>query len=356
MKNFSLILLAIFLLTGSGISCKKDQSVNLDGHWLFPIAKGTFSLNSLSMFRNVSYLMEFSNTDLNQPSGTPVSSPGLFFGHLGPAKVPITDCISRIDVDTLSFSGVLTNNFPVAIAAGTRMVLRTSQDTTTNTNIAGFASVTQDIPPGSQYSFDVLIQDKVLGDFVYLYLENFSTPAFSNVTFSTQPSSLDVRINILTASYVEVFSNRDCLSEDTSGIDFSGDDLSANQTNGSLSDTAMSGHINAFADNSLPASSRFQLYFLNSSKNLAIDSLFPDGPFQVDPGSTDNNGRPIDTAHNKVVIPISKNKLARIKQASFVASHLYLSTMGMSGPVQKIDKTAALKLQLTGDLRLKIRF
>ncbi|MBS1630721.1 MAG: hypothetical protein JST27_11755 [Bacteroidetes bacterium] len=356
MKKFGSALLACLLLACAGISCKKDKSVNLDGHWLFPIAKGTFSLNSLSMFRNVQYHMEITAGDLHQPIETPVSSPGLAFNFIGPAKVPITDCIARIDVDTFSFSGVLTNQFPVTIGAGTLLVLRTSPDTTTNTNIAGFATVQNDIPPGSPYNFQVFIKDKILGDFVYLFLEHFSTPAFSNVRFHTQPSSLDIKIEVLKASYLELFSNRECLSEDTTEIDFNGQDQSASQTNGSLSDTAMSGNINAFGENSLPISARFQLYFLSSDKTKALDSLFPSGPFQVEPGSTDNTGNPVFTSRNKTSIPISRNKLNRIKQASYVASHLYMSTMGMSGPVQKANKSASLQLQLTGDLRLKIRF
>lgn len=336
----------------AGISCKKDQKSTLEGDWLFPIAKGSFSLNSLNMFRHITYDMEVHPADIDQAEGIPVSSPGLYFAHLGPAEVPVTGCLARLDVDTLNFSGTFTNNFPVAVSAGTRFVMRTTTDTSTATTIAGFATVDEDILPGSSYSFSVAVSDKILGDHVYLYLENFKTPAFSNLVFGSSPSRLTVQINILTASYAEVFTNRECTSEDTTEFSVGAND----HNNGIPCDTCMSGIINVFADNGLPASASSQLYFLNADKTKALDSLFPDGPLILSAGTTSSDGATTDTVSAYVQIPISKSKLERMKQSYYVASRLYLSTMGMTGMTRSVNRDAALVIQLTGDLRLKLRF
>jgi hypothetical protein len=354
MKTLTLPLLALLCLTAA--SCKKDKQTNLEGDWLFPIAKTSFSLNSLEMFRKFSYQMELKPSDIHQPVGTPVSSTGLYIAYVGPATMPLMSCLARLDVDTLSFAGTFTNHFPVAVGAGTRLVMRTTADTTTATNIAGAVTVMEDIPPGGSFSFSVLVEHKILGERVYLYLDNFRTPAFSKVVFSSQPSTFDVRLDVFTASYAEMFTGRECMSEDTTEFSVGEKEQGGMQSGGVLSDTAMSGVINVFADNSLPCQGQWQLYFLNGDKSQVLDSLFYPAAFDIEAGRTSATGSPLNTASVMAKVPISRNKLERLKRAPFVVSRLRLSTMGMPGATVSADKTAALKLQLSGDLHLNIRF
>lgn len=352
MKTRTLPVLAL-LCALAGTSCKKDKPVLLDGEWLFPIAKGSFSLNSLSMFRHAGQHVELHAASLGLPEGTAVSSPGLYFEHLGPAEIPIADCIARIDIDTLSFSGTLTNNFPVTIAAGTRLVMRSSADTTTIDNIAGEATISQDLAPGTSFSFDVLVQNKTLGDRVYVYLEALRTPAFSKMVFSSNPTTLDISIDIVNASYAELFTGRECRSDDTTEFSAGSNDQG---TQGAVSDTAISGTISVFADNSLPASAHMQLYFLGADKRQVLDSLFGDGPFAIGSGHTKPAGAPDLTFSDVAKVPVSHKKLERIRQASFVANRLVLNTSGQAGGTVSLNRDATLRLQLTGDLRLNIRF
>src|ERR1051325_2345973 len=101
--NLRIPILLLFLAIAT--SCNKDKTSEFDGDWLFPIAKGDLSINSLSQLKNLAYNIEVPPLSIGQPVNIPVSSPGLQLSHVGPFAVQITDWLHRIDVDTLAFTG-----------------------------------------------------------------------------------------------------------------------------------------------------------------------------------------------------------------------------------------------------------
>src|ERR1043165_9038742 len=107
------LLTGLMILLVLASSCNKDATSELEGSWLFPIAKGSLSINSLTELKNLKYHFEVPSVDIGQPSNVPVSSPGLYLDHVGPFAVQITDWLHRLDVDTLEFTGSLTNIFPI---------------------------------------------------------------------------------------------------------------------------------------------------------------------------------------------------------------------------------------------------
>ncbi len=352
-----LLLVSAFLLLAAGFSaCKKGATAELEGDWLFPIAKGDLSINSLNSLKNLEYHIQIPAQSISQPVNIPVSSPGLQLQHVGPFPVQITDWLHRLDVDTLEFSGNLNNFFPVPIGAGTKVVMRTSADTSGTTNIAGTANIPATVLPGGLFSFDIKVLNKQLGDSVFFFLEEFNSPPYNNVVFSTTATQLNITLKVITASYAAIYTNKTFSSIDTTEFSAGSDDQLGVHTSGTLSDTATSGNINVFADNGLPANTIVQLYFLNSTKTQILDSLFVPESFTIAGGRTDGAGNATYVAPNSTKVPISRRKLDNIKQAAYVISNFRFNTIGFTGPYVSINRKPALTIQLTGDLKLNIRF
>ena len=126
MKKMMRMSALLLLLIAAG-SCNKDKTSDIDGDWLFPIAKGEVSINSLSELKNLDYDVEIPAISIGQPVNIPVSSPGLQISHVGPFAVQITDWLHRVDVDTLEFTGSLSNFFPIPLPRCGSVTIRSSR-------------------------------------------------------------------------------------------------------------------------------------------------------------------------------------------------------------------------------------
>lgn len=341
------VLLAVTLA-----SCSKDKTTDLEGEWLFPVAKGSLSINTISQLRDLEYHVRIPAPSINQPENIPVSSPGLRLAHVGPFPVRIIDWLKRMDVDTLEFTGSLQNFFPIPIGPGTIVTMRNTRDTIA-ANIVGTAFIGQTVLPGQTFSFDISVRGKTLYDSVYFFLDNFNSPAYSNVTFSTTPTQLDVTLKVITASYAEFYTSKTFSSRDTLDFDASGRDDVTNSS--AISDTSTSGTINVFTDNGLPAAVTGQLYFLDAFRHTLLDSLFI-GNLNVVGGRTDLSGNTTYTDSRMAVVAISRQKLERIKAAKYVATAFTFSTMGYPGIYVAANRSSKLVIQFTGDLNLRIHF
>jgi len=335
-------------------SCNKDKASNVTGDWLFPIAKGNLSINSLSQLKNLNYTINIPAQSIGQPVNIPVSSPGLQLDHVGPFPVEITDWLHRLDVDTLEFSGSLNNIFPIPIGAGTVVTMRTSRDTGIS-NIAGTAVVSSTILPNQAFSFDIQVNKKTLGDSVYFFLDHFNSPAYNNLVFATSPTVLKIKLKIITASYAEVYTNKTFSSVDTADFSAGSTDNIGSRTNGTLSDTSTSGIINVFTDNGLPANVQGQLYFLDDSKTQVIDSLFV-SQLKIGGGLTNSAGTTSFTNSQSTQITVNRLKLNHISAAKYVVSHFSFNTIGFTGPYVSVNTSAYLGIQFTGDLNIRINF
>jgi hypothetical protein len=345
-------LLSVLLLALGLTSCKKDAETELEGDWLFPIAKGALSLNSVESLKNLRYDIDIPAQSIFQPTNIPVSSPGLQLKHVGPFPVQINSWLHRLDVDTLSFTGSLNNFFPIPIGAGTKVVMRTSRDTNGTANIAGTAVIASTVAPGGLFSFDIDVLNKQLSDSVYFFLEDFNSPPYSNVTFTTTATRLSIILKVVKASYIEIYTNRTFASIDTVEFDPGEDD----PVTGTFSDTATAGTMKMFADNGLPAQANIQLTFLDLSRTVVLDSLFSPNSFTIAGGRTDAAGNPTYVSSTSAQIPVSRRKLNNIKKAGYVISRFTFNTIGYPGPYVSANIRPALNLQLTGDLKLNIRF
>ena len=345
---------ALLFLMAIGASCNKDKTSELDGDWLFPIAKGNLSINSLSQLKNLNYHIQIPALSIGQPENIPVSSPGLQLSHVGPFPVLITDWLHRIDIDTLEFTGSLNNFFPIPIGAGTIVSMRNSRDTG-QSSIVGAATIAGTVLPGAVFSFDIRVFNKSLGDSVYFYLDNFNSPAYNNVVFATTPAKLDITLKVITASFVQVYTNRTFASIDTAEFSAGDNDNIGTHTSGTLSDTSTSGVINVFTDNGLPSNVRGQLYFLNDAKTQILDSMFITD-LKIGGGSTDAGGSTTFTNSEATKVSVTRKKLDNLKLSKYVVSHFTFNTSGYPGPYVSANKGPKLTIQFTGDLNIRINF
>jgi hypothetical protein len=352
MNTRLIVLIALIVIATA--SCKKEKDASLDGAWLFPIAKGDLSMNSLSELKNLDYNIDIPAFSIGQPVNFPVSSPGLHLKYVGPFGVQITDWLKRIDIDSLEFLGSLNNFFPIPIGAGTKITMRTSRDTSAS-DIAGYAIIPADVPPGGLFSFDIQVTKKSLTDSVFFFLDDFNSPAYSNVVFTTAPTMLNIRLKVLTADYTEIYTNRNFFSIDTSAFSAGSKDNLSSGSGGAVSDTGVSGTINVFLDNSLPANVLAQLYFLDASKTQILDSLFTPNLKTAGTG-TDNAGNPLNIISSVTRVPVSRGKVERMKHAAYVVSRFNFNTFGFLGAYVSINRQAMLKVQFSGDLDINIKF
>jgi hypothetical protein len=351
--KYTIIVLA-FLFVGATSSCRKDTDTAFDGNWLFPIAKGDLSMNSLSELKNLDYHIQIPALSIGQPVNFPVTSPGLQLKYVGPFGVQITDWLKRVDIDSLEFSGTLNNFFPIPIGAGTKVTMRTTRDTNSS-NIAGVALIPAQVPPGGLFSFDIKVTKKTLNDSVFFFLDDFNSPAYSNVVFSSSPTKLDIRLKVITADYAEIYTNRNFYSVDTADFSAGSKDNLSSGSNGSVSDTSVSGTINVFLDNSLPANVVAQLYFLDVTRTQIIDSLFAPN-LKTGGSGTDPAGNPLNTISSKTTVPVTRKKVDNIKKASYVVSRFNFNTFGFPGAFVAVNRLPHLSVQFTGDLDIKIKF
>jgi hypothetical protein len=342
-------LLAITILLTTG--CSKDRKTELQGNWLFPLAKGELSINSISSLENLEYNVDIPAFSLGVPENVSVSSPGLQISHVGPFALQIADWLRRVDIDTLEFNGSLRNFFPVPIGAGTKITMRNRRDTTA-ASIVGAMTIASDVAPGATFSFGINVYQKSLIDSVYFYLDEFRSPAYSNVVFSATPSHLNIRLGVVSASYVEIYSNKRFSSTDT--LEFSaGSDESVSQT--PLNDTATRGELKVFADNGMPTAISGQIYFLDNTRTRVLDSLL-NGDLVIGAGQTNAAGTTTFTNSTRRSVAVSNKKLETIKAASFIVTRFIVSSEGLVQPYAGANRSATMRLQFTGDLNITVRF
>jgi hypothetical protein len=191
---------------------------------------------------------------------------------------------------------------------------------------------------------------------VFFTLDEFNSPPYDNVVFSSSPAHLKILLKVVAANYVEIYTNRSFTSVDTVKFSASRDDDNiGGSTGGALSDSSASGVINVFTDNGLPANIRSQLYFLDASKTRVLDSMFLGG-LQMEGGLTDALGNSSFINRKKTVIPINRLKMEHLKAAKYVASRFEFNTLGFAGEYVAANRGPKLSLQFTGDLNIRINF
>lgn len=337
-----------FIVLISICGCKKFDSISSQVHpeWLAPVAKTSVSLETLSLLDSSQFTRNIPSLDLGFPTGITFNAPATHIAHLGPYPMMVSDWVKEIHVHSLDLTLSLTNSFPITINAGTIITIRNDADTLNAQNIISQHSLPNDVLPGETFTFQVQLNDRVIDDTVFFYLDNFNSPAQSNVTFTNAPTIITVSLNILSVDLVNFYPDKSKSIRDTSA--FSLDETMNTQA---VDDTSVEGKLVAYLDNALPLHSVFQIYFLDDTRQTIIDSLF-DRAIILQSVATNSMGSPMEVTHAVDSVLISAAHLQNIKRAKFAVTSIDINT-GNNGSLDVLaNNETYLNIQLVGDLKM----
>ncbi len=338
----------LFILLISIFGCKKFQQPNPQLHpeWLAPIAKTSVTLETLSLLDSTKFTRKIPSLDLGFPTGITLNVPALYFSHLGPYPLAVSDWIKEIQVHTLDLTISLSNSFPIKIGAGTIITIRNAADTLNNQNIISQHALPNDVLPGETFIFNVQLNDKSIDDTVFFYLDNFNSPAKNNVTFSNSPTFITVGLNIIAVDRIKFSPDKTKSIHDTSA--FSIDSKTNTQA---VDDSTLEGKLVVYIDNAFPLNAVFQIYFLDASRRNVIDSLFENG-IRLNAATTDASGSPLNVQHGVDSVLISSSHLQKIKLAKYAVTSLDLNTVNNQSQDVNANNETYLNIQIVGDLKM----
>ena len=318
----------------------------LETEWLIPLAKGQFGFEDIRELSNINSSYLIPAMDIGFVEGVQVNVPALDIPQVGPYKQALSDWIQAIQFDSLNIRLGFNNLFPIAIGQGTAFTFRNSADTNSNSNIIYSHTISQQINPTEQYSFDVVIGQNQVSDTIYIYLEHFKSPG-GTVTFATTPCQLSVELKVVDLKKVSLYPDKSLRSYDTIDVEWG-------EQEEDFEDTLSSARINIYMENAMPLNQYLQIYFLEPNSSVIYDSLFT-AAINLSGCQTDQNGTPLNTTQSQSVVDISLNKIRRIRQCRQIVLNYDLNTLGYPQPLIHAGEQTFFKLQLSGDLKLHLK-
>ncbi|MBX9851183.1 MAG: hypothetical protein K2X86_05425 [Cytophagaceae bacterium] len=168
-------------------------------------------------------------------------------------------------------------------------------------------------------------------DTLTLQVLNFTTTG-GMITDVNRKLTVDVYLNNIVIGSITLSSTESFSIIDTSDFSISGNRIKSE---------SVSGTPNTFIANPLPVDFRFQIYFMDETKTVKLDSIF-DTPTIIAANSPEI----------KLVTTLNQTKLNNLKNSDFARTFLKLNTPP-SGSVT-ISNSLVLKVQVVGDLKLKL--
>lgn len=338
----------LFICTVSLASCKKEFNMNKwEPDMLVPLIKGTATIKDVADLRDKIFVQNIPAIDIGFDPFVPVNVPELGISFVGPYPYTLSEYFRFVEVDSAVFEIELYNFFPIPISKGTKVIFRSSADTSTNANIIYSHELSQDIPAyGSYPKITDTVVNRIVTSEIFLYLENFKTAGATNVVFDTQPTQLKFEIKFLSVFRVALNTDKVYGISDTTEMEL-GEDVA------DYDDSTATGKLNVFLTSSMPINFNFQMYFYDASQSVLIDSLYY-GEIYAPGCNTNQLGVPVDSVERKFEIPITSERVRRLKEAKYMAYRLTGNTYGYPPDVVYAGETCGFKIQITGDIKLKI--
>lgn len=334
---------ASMLLWANSCSKKTYDNSPIPSEWLLPLIKGDISPLSITTINNKEFQFVVTGDDVGLSSTNPQSSAvPMTFYNLGPYELKTNDLIHSIDLDSCLVDLKVTNNFPVAIKAGTMV--------TVSSNGAPGAIVTLvfpvDVANGTSHTFELDLSNKTVGNKLYISLDEFTIDAYSNQTFQ-ENVAFDLHFKTVTVHQVDIATNQSYDLRDTA--DFDGSNLEFDEMDQNITDSMVHATLNFVAKNELPINMNFQIHFL-SATNTVIDSLFVPGANVT--GAEYSGGVFTQASSSNYETHISKSRIERIKNATQVVYGLSLDSKDYPGATITVDRAQQLSVKIIGDIKL----
>jgi hypothetical protein len=103
--------------------------------------------------------------------------------------------------------------------------------------------------------------------------------------------------------------------------------------------------------NYFPTAVAGQVYFLNDIHTV-VDSLLPDGFYEVAAGSVNNNGEVTAPAIDRIEIPLSREKIENLFDVQFFATHTHMHLVPANNEVYRFYSDQYFEMQIA--LRISI--
>ncbi len=359
MKNkYLLIALLGLCLT---VSCQKfslnPQKQPWSSEWLVPVLKTSFSLENLKSLQNSTVSFQLAPVSIGIPSiGVPITVPPFTINHIGPFAQPVADWLHKANLDSLRLTVKMQNMFPIIIDSSTLVVFRNDPDTNNAANILYSSVIGRDVLPNETFTLNVDVFNKSIEDTLYLYLDNFTSPGGSNITFNPQPSVITSTIKVIDVASMEIKTNHGFKFVDTVPTSFLlGQGLntgSGQSLNLKGLDSIATGLVHAFVDNGMSLNIDLQVYVLDVNQ-VKIDSFFTNRATILGGNNNVSTGDPthIETTDN--LINLDKTKLGHLTQGSYYLFDFGMNSNGYPGTFVKMNRNAKVALQLVGDIKIQ---
>jgi hypothetical protein len=335
MKIFkSLVIFSLFL---SGCNFKpKDKVVpQWEMDFLGPLVKTDLSVQNIANIENLHASKSFSLSDfgISLPTNTPVIIPAISAPmNLGPYSLDFSDAFGTADFESGNLYFVVTNQLEMDVKSGTKILINDGGTNLLTDNLPA------DIAPynGTHTSPTIDLSNKTVSSKLSLQIKNFTSDGSRGSFVTIDPNRkliIDVFINNVKVKSISVTSSNQFTIADTSDFSITGTKVKAK---------SVTGVITTYVSNQFPFDMKFQVYFLDQSKTIKIDSLF-DTPVII---SKSVGG----VTEAKFVTTINETKTNNLNNSSYARSVVTLNT----GSTVTIPNTYTIHGQLVGDLQLKL--
>ncbi|HEX2616424.1 MAG TPA: hypothetical protein VHL57_02720, partial [Flavobacteriales bacterium] len=227
-------LAAVVALAVLFAACRKEVNDSIlddlppyHGAWLLPLVKGDVSMQQIADLQHVELSTDLISDTLGFPPGTYPVVPALALPPLGPFPVEVADFLYDIEAEITDLHVSVTNNFPIAIGAGTRIELRNAPDPNDPTALLFAATFTQDLLPGQTFAAALSNADVLVRDILYIYVVGLNSPGGTNVTFGAVSMPITLSMDIRSVHVVRIRTGEEFTTTDTFDIRI-GDDLNGN--------------------------------------------------------------------------------------------------------------------------------
>jgi hypothetical protein len=319
-------------------SCNFNPDKHISPSWtmdfLGPIVRADMNIQNINELKDLYANQSLSLQDCGAvyANGTTVDIPAMGPTSLGPYALSLTDAFTNAALASGKLSYKITNGLEINVNAGTTIQIRQGSTILLSNN-------TPDIAPlGGTYTSPATTLGNIMIDAsISLSIPNFSSNGSGGpVTINSgRRLLLEIFLNNVRVKSIDLGINDHFSIVDTS-------DFSIHGTN--IHSQSVSGTLTTFLKNNLPLSFDLQVYFLDKTKSILLDSLFnsPAIILAGGPGSSEI----------QLVTTVNNNKIRHLNDASFVRTALKLGNHS-SGAIT-IPDSLFMHMQIVGDLKIKL--
>ena len=336
MKYFKILSL-LFIIS----SCDFKPNDKVVPEWemeiLGPLIKGDLTIQDIAELDSLQASQDLSLADFgllnmagvpvpnNTPSGTntPVNA--------GPfSTFNITDAFGSGMIESGEIYFKITNGWEINLQTGT-FIFKSGATTIFSQPISTIAAYSG-VGAKPSYTSPVGAFNNInTNDTLTLEVQNFTTTG-GMITDVNRKLTVEVFLRNIVIGSITLSSTESFSIIDTSDFSISGN---------SIESESVSGTLNTFIVNPLPVDFRFQIYFMDETKTVKLDSLFDTATIIA-----------ANSPETKLVTSLNQTKLNNLKNSDFARTFLKLNTPP-SGSVT-ISNSLVLKVQVVGDLKLKL--